>query len=91
MEEQLKESEIKQLAVLQAALDDQSVGSNPMFEHVEICELLKKYCQKKMKSNQEEETKVAQVKEEKKAAGKNELDKALEKGSIQLAPKKEET
>lgn len=90
MEEQLKDSEIQQLAKLQAALDDHSVGTNPLYEHVEVCEHLKKYCQKRIKTAQEEETKVVEAKEEKKVQGKNELDKALEKGSIQLAPKKEE-
>jgi hypothetical protein len=44
MEEQLKKTETENLAKIQAAIDDQSVGSNPLFEHIELCEQLKKYC-----------------------------------------------
>lgn len=46
LDEQTKEREIQELQALQEALDDNSIGSNPLFEHIEQCEFLRKYCQK---------------------------------------------
>jgi hypothetical protein len=89
MEEQLRDSEIEQLAKLQEVLDDQSLGSNPLFNQIETCEQLKKYCQKRMKTHAEEE-KIAKEEEKKTPAGKNELDSKLAKGAVILHPGKEE-
>jgi len=87
MEESLRETEIENVDRLTEALNDETVGTNPMFEHIEQCESLKKYCQKQIKSGKEEEVQNQEKKEEKKQA--NDIDKALAKGSIALAPSKE--
>jgi hypothetical protein len=36
------------LEKLNEALNDHSVGSNPLFDQIEQCEFLKRYCQKKI-------------------------------------------
>lgn len=89
MEESLRETEIDMVKKLDEALLDNSVGTNPLFDHIEQCESLKKYCQKQMKQEAEEEVKVAEkvTEQEKKS---NDIDKALSKGSIQKAATKEE-
>jgi hypothetical protein len=91
MEENLKSDEIEKLKKIEAAINDSTIGSSPMFEQIEQCEHLKKFCLKQMKKD---EPKTEEEKaEEKKEAQKNiksELEKALQKGSIQLAPSKEE-
>ena len=48
MEEQLKASEIEQLDRIEQAIKDNALGTNPMFEQIEQCEQLKKFCQKKL-------------------------------------------
>lgn len=91
-EESFRQSEIDHLAKLNEALNDNSLGSNPLFEQIEQCEFLERYCQKKMKSQIKAGDEVegeAQAEETKEAIKKSELDKALAKGSIQLAPSKE--
>ena len=49
MEEQLRDREIAELKTLEDALLDNSPGSNPLFEFIEQCEYLRKYCQKQIK------------------------------------------
>lgn len=93
IEEDARENEIAHLEKLNEALEDHSMGSNPLFDNIETCEFLKRYCQKQIKKTQVggDENKDEKEKEEtKQASGKSELDKALAKGSIQLAQTKNE-
>jgi hypothetical protein len=43
-EANLRNEEVEQMKKLTEALNDHSVGTNPMFEHIELCEYLKRYC-----------------------------------------------
>jgi len=83
-------NEIEHLAKLDETLADDSVGSNPLFDQIETCEFLQRYCQKQIKTAPgEDDKKDTEEKEEtKKSSGKSDLDKQLAKGSIQLAQKK---
>lgn len=87
MEEQLKQTEVEALNRIQEQIDDHSVGSNPLFEHIELCEQLKKYCLKQLKGPEQEE-KVQSKQEETKV--NNELDSKLKKGNIMAAHSKTE-
>jgi len=49
MAETNKANEIEHVEKLNEALKDNAVGTNPMFEHIELCENLKRYCQKQLK------------------------------------------
>ena len=91
MEEQLKTDEIEKLKKIDNAINDLAVGSSPMFEQIEQCEQLKKFCMKQMKKDQPptEEEKAEQKADAQKQI-KSELEKAIQKGSIMLAPTKEE-
>jgi hypothetical protein len=71
-------------------LNDHSAGTNPLFDQIEQCEFLKRYCQKKINAPGAEDAKDEGAQEAKKQAGNNDLEKALAKGSIALAPSKEE-
>lgn len=87
----MRDKELEHLTKLKEALNDNSVGTNPLFEHIDTCEYLKRYCQNKIKSksggdNQE----TAQKEEDSKQSTSTEINKAIAKGSIQLAPSKEE-
>lgn len=44
MEEELKGKEISHLDRLNEVLNDNSVGTNPLFDQIEQCEFLKRYC-----------------------------------------------
>jgi len=48
MEEQLRSTEIDQLSKIQDSINDNSIGSNPMFDFIEQIETLKNFCNKKM-------------------------------------------
>lgn len=72
------------------AFVDNSVGSNPMFDQIEQCEFLKRYCQKQSKSVVEGEIIPEEKQVEEKKKSNNDIDKALQKGSIQLAETKDE-
>lgn len=87
--EEMRQTEIDHLAKLNEALEDHSVGTNPLFDQIEQCEFLKRYCQKKVNSPEENQEQIESSDAKKQASGSNELDKALAKGSIQLAPSKE--
>lgn len=45
-EANLRNEELNEFKKLNDALIDESVGSNPLFDHIEQCEFLKRYCQK---------------------------------------------
>lgn len=79
MEEQLRDREIAELKTLEDALSDNSPGSNPLFEFIEQCEFLRKYCQKQIKDQVEDE----EGKQEMSSADliKNALSKELDKAS----------
>jgi len=90
MEASLRDSEVDALAKIQSSIDDDNLGSNPMFGVIEQIEFLQKMCQRKLATPVEEETKVEQATEEAKGSQKNELDTKLKKGAIQAAPTKEQ-
>jgi len=58
MEEGLRQAEIDTLAKIQAGIDDNDVGSNPMFGVLEQIAFLEKLCNRKLASPADEETKV---------------------------------
>ena len=90
MEEQLKDTEIKQLEAINADIAGNNLGRNPMYEQIVECEQLKKYCLTKLnKGNQEEEVKE-ESKEITEQKVKNELEKAIIKGSVQATMSKAE-
>lgn len=89
MEEGLRQAEIDTLAKIQASIEDDDIGSNPMFGVLEQIAFLEKLCNKKLEAPAEEETKVEQAPEETKGGQKNELDQKLKKGAIMAAPSKE--
>jgi hypothetical protein len=91
MEEQLKNDEIDKLKKIDDAISDNSVVTSPMFEQIEQCEQLKKFCLKQMKKDQPQtEEEKAEQKAEAQRQVKSDLEKAIQKGSIVLAPSKEE-
>jgi len=47
-EERAVQDEIDKLKKITSAIEDTSVGSNPFFEHIELCESLQKYCQRQL-------------------------------------------
>ena len=49
LEGQLLNDEISKLKKIDNSISDNAVGSSPMFDQIEQCEQLKKYCMKKMK------------------------------------------
>jgi chromosome segregation ATPase len=51
-EEEARSNEINHLSKLNDALNDNTVGNNPLFDHIETCEFLKRYCQKQIKNAQ---------------------------------------
>ena len=89
-EKQLREKELEQLTQFEDSIKDHSIGTNPMFDFIEVCEHLKKVCQKRMQKEEEaeqiEETKTT----EKDKKAESQLDKKLAKGSVLLAPSKGE-
>lgn len=91
MEEQLKNDEIEKLKKIDNAITDGTIGASPMFEQIEQCEQLKKFCLKQMKKNEPQtEEEKAEEKAEAQKNIKSDLEKALQKGSIQLAQSKHE-
>ena len=52
MEAEEKDKEIELLRQYNSNIEDHSVGSNPLFEQIELCEYLSNYCQKRLNSNQ---------------------------------------
>lgn len=56
MEEGLRQAEIDTLAKIQAGIDDNDVGSNPMFGVLEQIAFLEKLCNRKLASPADEET-----------------------------------
>lgn len=91
MEENLVTDEIAKLKKIENAITDSNVGSSPMFDQIEQCEQLKKFCLKQMQKGKPlTEEEKADEKEEAQKKVKSDLEKALQKGSIQLAPSKEE-
>lgn len=40
----MRDKELEHLTKLKEALNDNSVGTNPLFEHIDTCEYLKRYC-----------------------------------------------
>lgn len=85
MEEQLKNDEIEKLKKIDEAILDKAIGTNPMFDQIEQCEHLKKFCQKQMNKDSEPATSKAEDKEVLQQKIKGDLEKAIAKGSIQLA------
>lgn len=90
LEEQLVQTEVDGLAKLQAAIDDDSVINNPLYEEIEQCDNLIKFIQKKMNSASEATEETKEETEGKKEQKTTEIDKALNKGQMQRAPTKEE-
>jgi len=90
MEASLRQTEIDGLAKIQASIEDNNLGSNPMFGVIEQIEFLQKLCKRRLAAPAEEESKVTQAPEESKGAQKNDLDTKLKKGAIMAAPTKEQ-
>jgi len=88
MEASLRQTEIDGLAKIQASIEDNNLGSNPMFGVIEQIEFLQKLCKRRLAAPAEEESKVTQAPEESKGAQKNDLDTKLKKGAIMAAPTK---
>lgn len=90
MEASLRQTEIDGLAKIQDSIDDNNLGSNPMFGVIEQIEFLQKLCKRRLASPEEEASKVTQAPEESKGNQKNDLDTKLKKGAIMAAPTKEQ-
>jgi len=79
-EANLRQTEVDQCQKHVEALNDHSVGTNPMFESIELCEFLLRYCQKQL--NVPQTTEKTAVNEEKGQKQSSELEKALAQGKI---------
>lgn len=93
MQEQARDNEVEELKKLQEQIDDGAAGSNPMFDQIQQCESLLKYCSKQLGKTDDGEGNAEESKEASSDPKKNkgkELEAALKKGSIQLAPTKAE-
>ena len=49
-EEDMRGNELAHLSKLNEAIDDNSIGTNPLFDSIEAVEFLTRYCQKKVKT-----------------------------------------
>jgi len=90
MEEQLKDTEIKQLEAMNADIAGNNLGKNPMYEQIVECEQLKKYCLTKINKGEKEEEVKEESKEVTEQKVKNELEKAILKGSVMQSLSKAE-
>lgn len=87
-EEKKYHDEIEFLDKIQNAIDDNKHASNPMYDHITSCEQLILFCKKhKNKEEVDQEADNDKVESPKKAFNK-ELNQALEKGLIKMAPSK---
>ena len=48
MEKEIRGKELDQLNDIEDSIKDHSIGTNPMFDFIEVCEHLKKVCQKRL-------------------------------------------
>lgn len=51
MEKEIRGKELDQLNDIEDSIKDHSIGTNPMFDFIEVCEHLKKVCQKRLQKD----------------------------------------
>jgi len=90
-EANLRNEEFDNYTKLVDALNDNAVGTNPLFDFIEQCEYLKRYCQKQSNQPNAEEAITEEQAKETSKKGNSELENALAKGKIQAADSKQET
>jgi len=90
-EANLRNEEFDTYSKLVDALNDNSVGTNPLFDFIEQCEFLKRYCQKQSNKPSTEEAVEQNQANAAAPKGNSELENALAKGKIQAADSKQES